>query len=108
MPQRKHIVLLAVWGLTVVYITTHVWNSDNLPRLPDSDGKDSDLPLYTENYPGNEAFVEELKGFWSAIVEGRPTRNKAEAARRDMALLAGFARHYLARNDHADTAGGLA
>jgi predicted dehydrogenase len=55
-----------------------------------------------------EAFVEELKGFWSAIVEGRPTRNKAEAARRDMALLAGLARHYLARNKHADTAGGRA
>jgi predicted dehydrogenase len=38
-----------------------------------------------------EAFVEELKGFWSAIVEGAPIRNTAEHARRDMALLSGLA-----------------
>ena len=43
-----------------------------------------------------EAFVEELKGFWSAIVEGAAVRNTAEAARRDMALLAGLAAHHLA------------
>ena len=35
-----------------------------------------------------EAFVEELKGFWSAIVEGTPVRNTAEA---------GAARHGAAR-----------
>lgn len=44
-----------------------------------------------------EAFVEELKGFWSAIVEGRPVRNTAEHARRDMVLLAGLTRHHLAQ-----------
>ncbi|QKD02436.1 Gfo/Idh/MocA family protein [Mesorhizobium loti] len=44
-----------------------------------------------------EAFVEELKGFWSAIVEGTPARNTAEHARRDMTLLAGLARHHLAQ-----------
>lgn len=38
-----------------------------------------------------EAFVEELKGFWSAIVEGAPVRNTAEHARRDMKLLSGLA-----------------
>ena len=38
-----------------------------------------------------EAFVEELNGFWSAIVEGTPVRNTAEHARRDMALLLGLA-----------------
>ena len=43
-----------------------------------------------------EAFVEELKGFWSAIVEGKPVRNTAEHARRDMKLLAGLARFHLA------------
>ena len=43
-----------------------------------------------------EAFVEELKGFWSAIVEGTPVRNTAEQARRDMKLLAGLARFHLA------------
>ena len=44
-----------------------------------------------------EAFVEELKGFWSAIVEGTPVRNTAEQARRDMKLLAGLTRRHLAQ-----------
>jgi predicted dehydrogenase len=43
-----------------------------------------------------EAFVEELKGFWSAIVEGAPVRNSAEHARRDMKLLADLAKFHLA------------
>ena len=43
-----------------------------------------------------EAFVEELKGFWSAIVEAQPVRNTAEQARRDMKLLAGLAQFHLA------------
>jgi predicted dehydrogenase len=43
-----------------------------------------------------EAFVEELNGFWSAIVEGTPVRNTAEQARRDMRLIADLARHHLA------------
>lgn len=41
-----------------------------------------------------EAFIEELKGFWSAIVEGKSVRNTAEQARRDMALLSGLARFH--------------
>ena len=44
-----------------------------------------------------EAFIEELKGFWSAIVEGQAVRNTAEQARRDMELLAGLARFHLAQ-----------
>jgi predicted dehydrogenase len=39
-----------------------------------------------------EAFIEELKGFWAAIVEGKTVRNSAEHAARDMALLANLAR----------------
>ncbi|MBG1232385.1 Gfo/Idh/MocA family protein [Aestuariivirga litoralis] len=39
-----------------------------------------------------EAFIEELKGFWSAIVEGKPVRNTAEHAHRDMNLLANLTR----------------
>jgi len=42
-----------------------------------------------------EAFVEELKGWWRAIVEGAPVRNTLEAARRDLALLATLGRHAL-------------
>ena len=34
-----------------------------------------------------EAFIEEMKGFWSAIIEGTPVRNTAEHAARDMQLL---------------------
>ena len=41
-----------------------------------------------------EAFIEELKGFWSAIVEGKPVRNTAEQARRDMKLLGGLAQYH--------------
>jgi hypothetical protein len=41
-----------------------------------------------------EAFIEELKGFWTAIVEGTPVRNTAEQARRDMKLLSGFAQFH--------------
>jgi predicted dehydrogenase len=52
-----------------------------------------------------EAFVEELKGFWSAIAEATPVRNTAEAARRDMALLAGLAAHYLAHEKHSAAGG---
>ena len=39
-----------------------------------------------------EAFIEELKGFWSSIIEGKPVRNTAEHAKRDMTLLARLAR----------------
>jgi predicted dehydrogenase len=38
-----------------------------------------------------EAFIEELKGFASAITEGTPVRNSAEQAARDMDLLCGLA-----------------
>ncbi|TSE01329.1 Gfo/Idh/MocA family oxidoreductase, partial [Mesorhizobium intechi] len=48
-----------------------------------------------------EAFVEELKGFWSAIVDGSAVRNTAEHARRDMMLLAGLTRHHLAQSKHS-------
>ena len=43
-----------------------------------------------------EAFVEELRGFWSAIAEATPTRNSAEHAKRDMQLLCGLARAHAA------------
>jgi predicted dehydrogenase len=49
-----------------------------------------------------EAFVEELKGFWSAIVEGEPVRNTAEHARRDMKLLAGLARFHVTQKSRND------
>ena len=45
-----------------------------------------------------EAFVEELKGFHSAITEGATVRNTAEQAARDMTLLAGMAAWHMTHN----------
>lgn len=50
-----------------------------------------------------EAFVEELKGFWSAIRESAPVRNTAEQAARDMTLLCGLARWHAAHTTSAKT-----
>lgn len=44
-----------------------------------------------------EAFVEELCGFWRAIVHGEPVVNLPEHAARDQALLIGMTRHYLSQ-----------
>jgi predicted dehydrogenase len=38
-----------------------------------------------------EAYVRELEGFWAAIVEGSPVRNRFEDARRDQRLLCALA-----------------
>jgi predicted dehydrogenase len=59
-----------------------------------SDGNSLEVEDIRTGY--EEAFVEELKGFWSAVVEGAPVRNTAEHARRDMKLLAGLAEFHLA------------
>jgi len=42
-----------------------------------------------------EAFVEEMVGFWDSIVNGTPTRNPAEDARRDQTLLCGLAKWHI-------------
>ena len=42
-----------------------------------------------------EAFVEEMIGFWGAIVNGDKVRNPAEDARRDQALLCGLAKWHI-------------
>jgi predicted dehydrogenase len=43
-----------------------------------------------------EAFVEEMKGWWEAIVQGTPVRNTVEDACRDMALLAALGQRAMA------------
>jgi predicted dehydrogenase len=48
-----------------------------------------------------EAFVEELIGFWSAIIEGTAVRNTAEHAARDMALLCNLAKWQVTSNPGA-------
>ncbi len=45
-----------------------------------------------------EAFVEELKGFWSAITTDQKPRNTAEHAKRDMTLLSALARKHAAHS----------
>lgn len=52
-----------------------------------------------------EAFVEELKGFWSAIAEKAPVRNTAEQAARDMDLLCNLARRHIASTKPKNTSG---
>ena len=54
--------------------------------------------LHTTNFHTGyeEAFIEEMKGFWSAITEGAPVRNTAEHAARDMQLLASLTTWHLA------------
>ena len=47
------------------------------------------------------AFVEELIGFWAAIVNGEPVRNPAEDARRDMSLLADMVRWHMEKGSGA-------
>jgi predicted dehydrogenase len=39
----------------------------------------------------DEAFVQELKGFWASVVEGKPVRNTIAAAERDLSLAARLA-----------------
>jgi predicted dehydrogenase len=52
-----------------------------------------------------EAFIEELKGFWSAIAEAAPVRNTAEQARRDMRLLCGLAHWHATHQPHPKSEG---
>ena len=59
-----------------------------------SEGHQARTILHRASY--QEAFVEELKGWWRAIVEGAPVVNPVEDARRDMALLAAFAKRAMA------------
>ena len=42
-----------------------------------------------------EAFVEELRGFWAAIVKGEPVVNLPEHAARDQKLLIALTRRYV-------------
>jgi predicted dehydrogenase len=68
-----------------------------------SDGNTLEVEDIRTGY--EEAFVEELKGFWSAVTEGAPVRNTAEHARRDMKLLAGLAEFHLAAKRNAKNNG---
>lgn len=54
-----------------------------------------------------EAFIEEMKGFWAAIVSGGPVVNPPEHAARDMKLLVRLTRHYLERHGRRARSAGL-
>ena len=60
-----------------------------------SDGQQARTIQHRPSYA--EGFVEELKGWWRAINDGKPVRNTLEAARRDLALLAQLGRKALDR-----------
>jgi predicted dehydrogenase len=60
--------------------------------------RSEDMHLSTTEHRNGfeEAFQRELVGFWEAIVEGAPVRNKAEHARADIALMQQIVRLALA------------
>ncbi|PZQ95916.1 MAG: dehydrogenase [Cereibacter sphaeroides] len=67
-------------------------------RLTERRGKGLSLQSREIRTSYQEAFIEELKGFHRAITKGEPVRNTAEAAARDMALLAGLAAWHMTHN----------
>jgi len=70
------------------------WLNHQPTRLTERRGRGAALETREIRTGYEEAFVEELKGFHRAITRGEPVRNTAEAAARDMALLAGLATWY--------------
>jgi predicted dehydrogenase len=67
------------------------WLNHHPTRLTVKRGVRHDLHTQNIRSGYEEAFVEELIGFWSAIVEGAAVRNTAEHAAADMQLLCGLA-----------------
>jgi predicted dehydrogenase len=63
------------------------WLNHQPTRLTIKRGEGHSLRIENIHTGYEEAFVEELKGFWSAIVENAAVRNTAEQAAADMALL---------------------
>jgi predicted dehydrogenase len=58
-----------------------------------SDGNVWQRTEYRAGY--EEAFIRELLGFWSSVVEGAPVRNTVEDAERDLELAARLAEYAL-------------
>jgi predicted dehydrogenase len=67
------------------------WLNHAPTRLTERRGRGTSLEVRDIRVGYEEAFVEELKGFHDAITGGQAVRNTAEAAARDMRLLAGLA-----------------
>jgi predicted dehydrogenase len=68
------------------------WLNHQPTRLTVRRGRDHGLASEDIRTSYAEAFIEQLKGFASAIAEGVMVRNSAEQAARDMDLLCGLAR----------------
>jgi hypothetical protein len=71
------------------------WLNNQPTRLTIRKSQDHALVSQDIRTGYEEAFIEELKGLWSAIAKGALVRNTAEHARRDMQLLAGLARFHV-------------
>ena len=74
------------------------WLNHAPTRLTERRGRGAGLVTRDIRTGYEEAFVEELKGFHRAITRGEPVRNTAEAAARDMRLLAGMATWHAGHN----------
>ena len=68
-----------------------LFDSDSKPAAPIQGALDF-CQKFEEAGAKTRAFVEELKAWWRAIVQGDRVENSVEAARRDMALLAKIGR----------------
>ena len=74
------------------------WLNHQPTRLTERRGRGIGLETREIRTGYEEAFVEELKGFHRVITRGEPVRNTAEAAARDMRLLAGLATWHATHN----------
>jgi predicted dehydrogenase len=73
------------WLLELLFPSPYLNNQQTELIIHRTEGDRHERTLVRSGF--EEAYVRELKGFWSAVVNGEPVRNTVEHARRDQALL---------------------
>ena len=91
LPYYAERIALVFEGVSFELMFPSPWLNHHPTGLTIRRGRDMDLLTEVVGCGYAEAFVEELRGFHAAVTEGAAVRNTAEAAARDMALLAGLA-----------------
>jgi predicted dehydrogenase len=91
LPHYSERITLVFEGSSLELEFPSPWLNHAPTRLTERRGRGPSLETLDVRVGYEEAFVEELKGFHSAITKGEPVRNTAEAARRDMELLSAMA-----------------
>ncbi len=98
LPHYSERITLTFEGSSLELEFPSPWLNHAPTRLTERRGRGDMLETRDIRTGYAEAFVEELKGFHRAITDGAPVRNTAEAAARDMQLLAGMAAWHAAHN----------